>query len=226
MSNRLWAAAAPSLLLALAAGGNPAHSAALDSGIYGAYTPSKNSVQLTVCGILPGSDGCYGGASLGPFENACAVLEGKPSTNGDVVSRAIYVLDKRSSKTAPIILYVYGRSDTITLSDDTVAVKLVKQVPLGILGGPGSKCSMAGNKEAVFAGTDVGGVVEVGKAHFWIKDLGNSEENPASITASDSGYVSIQYTDGQFLVLSPTQYGGGDGGGTEEFAGSTNALKF
>lgn len=41
----------------------------------------RTRVSLSVCGSLPSSSGCYGGADLGPFNSVGAVLEGLPSTN-------------------------------------------------------------------------------------------------------------------------------------------------
>ena len=105
-------------LLALAFTGTAeAKKVLLDAGLFAQYTASATGVQFTICGHTAQSSGCYGGGSMSPpFEQACAVLEGTPKQKGDKVTRDLYVLDKRTSKTDPAMLYVYTRVDTITNS--------------------------------------------------------------------------------------------------------------
>ena len=78
---------------------------ALDATVFTTYSLSSGdqNVSLSVCGSLPGSEGCYGGAFLGPFGKIGALLEGNPSTKGNTVIRAIYVLDIATGTTgAPV----------------------------------------------------------------------------------------------------------------------------
>jgi hypothetical protein len=155
-------------------------------------------------------------------------VEGSSKTKGDVVTRDVYILDRRSSKTAPIILYVYKRTDTITSSYDSVQVSLLKTVPLGLLGGPGSQCLMAANDSYVYVGTTVNtNAVSVSKTDFTIGSLGgfSPPENLKSITADDRGYVSIEF-DGGFYLVGPNGGGEEDGGGSAEEANTHNGLKF
>jgi hypothetical protein len=77
-------------------------------------------VSLIVCGSLPGSGGCYGSAYLGPFGKIGALLEGNPSTKGNTVTRAIYVLDiATGTKGTDVALSIYKKTDTISSSFDT-----------------------------------------------------------------------------------------------------------
>src|SRR5262249_12091986 len=114
---------ATAALLACAWSGAAGAKPALDATLFAEYTASATGVQFTVCGATLNTSGCYGGGAMSPpFEQACAVLEGTPKTKNNVVRRDIYVLDKRTSKTDPAMLYIYTRSDTITDSSDTVQV--------------------------------------------------------------------------------------------------------
>jgi hypothetical protein len=143
-----------------------------------------------VCGRLPNTFGCYGGGNLTSFESGCAVLEGAPHTKGNVVTRGIYVLDRRVSDSDPVTLFVYTRTDTITDSFDTVFVGLERQVPLGITGGKHAKCRMAGNHSFVYAGTDlIEFAVSVNKSDFTVTQVGGA--NTTSITADQRGYVAV-----------------------------------
>jgi hypothetical protein len=181
----------------------------LDSTLFATYTaqPDGASVQFTVCGSLPGSDGCYGSETLGPFEHACAVMEGVEKTKGDVVSRAIYVLDKRATKKAPLQLYVYERTDTINGAYDTVHVSLTKQVSLGITGGPSSRCTMAGNPGYVFAGTDASNAAAVIDKTTLAASESGGFGTLVSVTADDHGFVAVHFADGFYIA------GGGEEGG-------------
>jgi hypothetical protein len=110
--------------VALAGSTTWAASDALDAGLYASYQARADGkfISFSVCGRLPNTFGCYGGGNLTSFESGCAVLEGAPHTKGNVVTRAIYVLDRRVSDSDPVTLFVYTRTDTITDSLDTVFV--------------------------------------------------------------------------------------------------------
>lgn len=227
MYSRLPLAAAASTFFALA-GTSHAFATALDANLFATYTVSPTSVQFDVCGSTADSEGCFGGGTMAPFQHACAVLEGTPHTKGDIVSRDVYVLDRRSSKTAPVTLYVYRRTDTITASYDSVQVTLAQTVPLSILGGPGAQCSMAANNSYIYAGTSVDtSAVAISKTDFSFNSVGGFSP-PAtikSITADDRGYVSIEFNGGFYLV-NPTGGGEEDGGGGAEEVNTRNGLKF
>ena len=95
-------------------------------------------VDWNVCGSLPGSSGCYGSGTLGPFGRIGALLEGEPKTdrNANTVTRAIYVLDYASGPNQnEVVLYVYTKVDTITTDSDTVTVTLSQTISLPLVGG-------------------------------------------------------------------------------------------
>ena len=116
MSSTRFFLSAIILLLAFAAA-IPAHASAAppsapDSTLYTTYTIYSNNSQFTVdwsvCGSTQQSEGCYASGSLGPFVAVGAMLEGDPRVNGDVVTRAIYVVDSGSANN--VLLYIYKKA--------------------------------------------------------------------------------------------------------------------
>ena len=101
-------------------GAAEAKKVALDAGLYTTYgkAGAGSLINFIVCGSVGSSEGCYGSGRLGPFEEPCAVLEGKPRQHKNVIRRAIYVLDKRSSDAAPITLTVFTRIDRFGENSD------------------------------------------------------------------------------------------------------------
>jgi hypothetical protein len=223
MHGKFLLTASTFLLTALGASAASAAPSTLDATLFATYRTSPTSVSFVICGSLPDSEGCYGFGTMSPFQNACAVLEGRPKTTGDVVTRAIYVLDKRSSKKEPVTLYVYERLDTISSSYDSVQVKLIQQVPLGITGGPAAKCWMAGNDDFVYAGTSVGGAVSVNKKSLAITPEGSGPL--VNITSDERGYVSLNFS-GEFGLVGPQGQGEESGGGNAEMVNTRNAVSF
>lgn len=183
---------------------------------------------MLVCGSLPGSEGCYGSGTMSPFESACAVLEGKPKykpiDSGEVVTRPIYVLDRRSSKTAAAILYIYTRTDTITQDTyDSVSLVLDTQIsPSFNGGGLNAKCSMAANDIAVYAGTDKGGASTVDKKTLSVNTLAGP--GLVSITADERGFVAVNTTCCN-AIFSPQGGGVQSGGGNWDMINDRNAWK-
>lgn len=219
-------AAGAAALMAFAAGSAAAGQApALDDGLFATFSASPTSVSFIVCGATGGTSGCYGSATMSPpFEQACGVLQGKPKTRGDVMTRAIYVLDKRTSNTDPLMLYVYERKDVIGGGNDAVSVTLKHTVNLGLTGGTGSYCAMAGNDDYVYAATSVDQVVAgVGKSNYSVTDLGgfSPPATVTSITADDRGYVSLHFNEG-FYVYDPHGNLQEDGGGAADFINQRN----
>src|SRR5207302_8179827 len=140
---------------------------------------AHTSVGWNVCGSLPGSSGCYGSGSLGPFGRAGALLEGEPTTDliANTVTRAIYVLDANSGPNQnEVVLYVYTKVDTITTDSDTVTVTLSQTISLPLVGDPvssGALPFMAANTQFLFLGTDQSPqAVELDKRTFSITQLG------------------------------------------------------
>jgi hypothetical protein len=194
--------------------------AALDSTLFTTYTVNSpfQNVAFTVCGSLPQSSGCYGGGSLGPFNKVGALLEGIPSTKGNVVSRAIYVVDAGD---ATVQLYAYKKTDTITASFDTVNVTLAKMITLPLTGGSTALSFMAANNGFLFIGTDqTPQAVRVEKNNLSVTQLGGFSPpiNVTAITADSYGYVTVTQGginggESGFSVYGPDGSGEEDGGG-------------
>jgi len=196
----------------------------LDAGLYTEYSNNGTSIEFIVCGSVGNSEGCYGGGGLGPLEQACAVLEGKPKQKDNVITRAIYVLDKRSSNAVPITLNVFTRTDTFSSDYVSTQVQQTKQVPLGVTGGPDAKCSMAANDAFIYAGTDAHNrVVAIDKKAFTLSTT-EGDDNVQSITADDRGYVALDFGGGN-IVFDPQGNELSGGGGPADMVGTRNAWK-
>jgi len=231
MRIRFVPAAASAAALALAFHATPglAKKQSLDAGLYTNYSAGATRVGFIVCGALEFTNGCYGSGSLSPpFEQACAVLEGTSKQQDHVVTRQIYVLDKRTSSSAPIMLYVYTRTDTITQgSYDNIQVSLTKQIPLGLTGGTQSSCAMAANNAFVYAATSADTVAAaIDKNAYTVSAVGgfSPPAHIVSITADERGYVSIHFDEG-YYTFGPDGSGAGDGGGAADMVGTRNAWK-
>lgn len=214
---------AASVMLVILGTTVPLHAAALDSTLFTTYNTQSpyTGVGFSVCGSLPQSEGCYGGGSMGPFGLIGAMIEGKPVQNlkKGTVTRYIYVLDVAyGSSGNGVALYVYKRVDTITASDDSIALTLTNTVSLPLVGGGGTVAYMAANSNSLFIGTSQNGIVAlVKKSNFAITQYGNSSLPLDSITADEYGYVTVEAGSSQFpqfQVFSPKGQFGEDGGGT------------
>ncbi|HEX3945531.1 MAG TPA: hypothetical protein VHW69_15745 [Rhizomicrobium sp.] len=216
---------AVSLAVVAVSGPASAKKQKLDAGLFTTYSGGGASISYVVCGSLPQSSGCYGSGSPSPFEQACAVLEGKAKQKNNVITRAIYVLDKRTSASAAITLSVYTRTDTITDTSDSIQVSLTKTVSLGLNGGASSHCSMAANNDFVYAATDADTVAAgMNKSTYAVSELGgfSPPANIVSITTDDRGYVSLHFNGG-FYVYGPDGSLQEDGGGAADMVGTHNA---
>jgi hypothetical protein len=204
-----------------------AQSQLLDSGLITSYSGGNTSIHFNVCGVVQGFTGCYGGGNLGPFEQACAVIEGNETQEGNVITRAIYVLDKRTSKKAHITLTVFTRTDTIANGSDTIGVMQTQQISLGLKGGTKAQCSMAANDAFVYAATSVDTVAEaIDKNSFAVTQVGGSDppQKLKAITADERGYVSLQF-DGSSTVFGPDGSSQQVSGGDAYMVGTRNAWK-
>jgi hypothetical protein len=201
-------------------GGVPATAAAaIDATLYTRYhtDPNQTIVDWNVCGSLPGSSGCYGSGTLGPFGRVGALMEGEPKTDGiaNTVTRAIYVLEIASGPNQDqVVLYVYTKVDTITTDSDTVTVTLSQTISLPLVGGfvgSPNQTSMAANKQFLFIGTSRSPVaVQINKRTFSVTQLGGFSPpiNISSITANDYGYATLAFgsfnsSDTAFIVVGP-----------------------
>ena len=210
----------------------------IDGTLYATYNVFKDRTHVTmsVCGSLPGSSGCYGGAELGPFNSVGVVLEGLPSTNKttNTVTRDIYVLDTAAGPNkVGVSLYVYSRTDIIIGSNDSVTVVLTDTVALPLIGGTTATGSMAGNNRYLFIGTNKSPqAVEVVKKTLAFTQIGGFTPpiNVSSITADEYGFVSVTF--GSFNGTSSGLYLYGpdgslqeDGGGAEFTVGTAQGVR-
>jgi len=196
----------------------PLHAAAIDSTLYTYYNIGTDltGISLTVCGSLPDSDGCYGSGSMGPFGRVGSMIEGNPAQNvkKGTVTRYIYVVDVASGSGGDgVALYVYKKVDTISGSDDSVAVTLYKTISLtGLTGGNTATAFLAANTKFLFIGTNQNGnVVSVTKTDLDVSTVSETSEALSSITANGYGDISLVWGTGQgavFEIITPTGKGG------------------
>jgi hypothetical protein len=194
-----------------------------------AYT----SAYYSVCGSLPGSEGCYGGGLLGPFGHAGALIEGNESVQGTVVKRNIYVIDDKAGGTT-VKLYVYQKTDTIKGADDSIATSLVNTISLPLIGGAGAKTYMAGDDNFLFIGTSLSqSAVKVAKSDLSFQTLGGFS-GPAPIyvssaTSNKYGSITVTFSDSSgvytgFYSFDPNGNFSEDGGGADYLLGTSTAL--
>jgi hypothetical protein len=220
-------------------GGVPAApAAAIDATLYTRYHTDQGHtiVDWNVCGSLPGSSGCYGSGTLGPFGMIGALMEGEPKTNprANTVKRAIYVLDYLSGPNQnEVVLYVYTKVDTITADSDTVTVTLDRTISLPLVGGLPNQCSMAANKKFLFIGTNQNPeAVQIDKRTFSVTQLGGFSPpiNTSGITADQYGYVTLSFgsfssSDQAFIVVGPDGSAEEDGDGNGFMLNTDQAIK-
>jgi hypothetical protein len=193
-----------------------------DATLYTTYSGTYAEISWLVCGSTQESEGCYSSGSLGPFVSIGAMLEGTPTVSGDVVTRAIYIVDSGAN---PVKLYVYTKTDTVTASDDTVSVTLTKTLTLPLTGGSNVAASMAANRNYLFIGTDEGtaSAVKVLKSTLHVTKLDNFSAATLSITSDQYGYITVAQVGG-FTVYGPDGQLEEDGGGSQFMIGTSQAL--
>ncbi len=158
---------------------------------------------------------------LGPFLSAGAILEGLPSVSGNVVTRAIYVVDSGAN---PIQLYVYTKTDTVTASGDSVSIVLTNTIDLPFVGSNSVTVSMAANSNFLFIGTNQNSnPVKVRKSNLEVNKLREFSAATTSITSDQYGYITVEQGDA-FVVYGLNGDAEQDGGGTEFMVGTTQAL--
>jgi len=195
-----------------------APAAVIDGTLYTRYNmdPAHTTVNWNVCGSLPGSSGCYGSGSVGPFGRVGALMEGEPKTDrvANSVTRAIYVLDTGSGTDQNgVVLYVYTKVDTITTDTDTVTITLSRTITLDLVGGTNPhSAQMAANKQFLFIGTDQSPTaVQINKRNFTITTLGGFTPplNVFGIFGDPYGYVTLSFGSfrthsNDFIVVGPS----------------------
>lgn len=221
MKSRLFGVVTCLVAFASAGASASAHKPGFDAKLYTTYGVAADgtSIDYEICG--PG--GCRGAGNIAPFDRACAIMEGKPSTQDHVTTRAIYVLDKRSAERSEVTFYVYTRTDTITRNGIDFQIVLTAKIPLGIQAGSKARCFMAANDRFVYVGTDKSTTgLSIDKASLSLDMAGG--ENIQSITASDKGFVCISIPGG-FVVYDPFGTVAEAGGSMrEDLANTINAF--
>ena len=165
-------------------------------GNYTLFTPGNAAKSLTWSACTGG--GCFASGEVGPFKHICAVMEGKPRHDGNVETRAIYVVDRaRHSASAALHLFVYTRTDTFSVSGDQVQVveRADLDTDIDAHGLGDNRCTMAANDNFLFVGLSGGNCVMVDERTLTKASCG---ELVSYITADDRGYVTLGTVNGEF----------------------------
>lgn len=194
-----------------------------DDGLYSMYNvqPDGSFVLMSVCGDF----GCESGFDHS-FEHVCAMIESAPAVKDGVMTRDIFILDKRNSAASEMTLTVYHRVDTLHDGDRDLEITLTHTIPLGITGGPNAKCKMVENPKFVYLGTDLSDhAVRIDKKKF---KASQAALGPTTLLAADSrGYVSISDNGGGgFVILDPRGGPVVSGGGVQTQVGDQTATLF
>jgi hypothetical protein len=174
----------------------PVHSAALDKNIATSYTALGTSINWQNGSSTPQS------GTIGPFNRACAIVEGKPDTKGDVMTRSVYVLDAGNGAANTVVLNIYTRTDTITSSggvtSDVETIVPRRQVVLSLTSQAGAVCYMAANATSVFASTGINNQASIIDkktfAESIIQSFVTATDNPVTqITVDIEGVVFVTF---------------------------------
>ena len=180
--------------------------AALDENVTISFTALSNQITWQLTGIDVNTAGVSG--TLGPFNNACAILQGHPKTTGNVMTRRVFVLDGGDASSAAA-LYVYERTDTISAAsgqtNDAVTVTLTHTVPLALSGAANPICYMAGNDDLIIAGTSANvSAALIYKAGLAVETISQPllsyGDTVSAVTASDNGFVFVTWALGLIRV--------------------------
>jgi hypothetical protein len=119
---------------------------------------------------------------IGPFGRVGAIMEGKASESGDVVTREVYIIDTASGSSADgVTLSIYKKTDTVTASYDTVEVSFVRSVTLPLKGGAHANCYVAGRNAYLYVATDKGpAAVQVNKGSLELTPISSGSIPPAT----------------------------------------------
>jgi len=179
----------------------PAQSAPLDENIATSYTTLGTVINWQTAGTNPP----ISSGTLGPFDRACAIVEGKPSTKGDVMTRSVYVLDEGNGDADTVVLHIYTRTDTITSSggvtSDVETIVPHRQVVLSLTSQAGAACYIAANDTSVFAGTSANNQASIIDKKTFVESSIQSyvaaNNGPVTqITAANEGIVFVTFGTG------------------------------
>jgi hypothetical protein len=195
-----------------------------DAGLYTLYEFSTGytDVSFLVCGSVPGSDGCYGSGSMGPFGHVGAMSEGDAHIVGDMINRDVYIVDVAGGTSgSEVLLYRYELTNAVNPPNDTVSIKQTGKIALPLIGGANVRCSLAGNSAFLFIGTDQStSAVRVTKKGSALQETGGFSNNPtvAAITVDDRGFIIVTFganagLPGGQITFGPDGNAVGDGGG-------------
>ncbi len=201
------------------------------------FYPDSQHVEFVTCGASLVSEGCYGSGNLGPFGRVGCMIEGDASTVGNVVTRAIYIVDVNSGASGNgVTLFRYLKTDTIDATgDDTVSTHLTNTVPLSLIGNVNATCHVAGTSSFLYIGTDqTSSVVRVKKGALSAVEVigGSTGYKIKYITANLAGYVSVGFnvlgsTNDTLAVFAPNgqsfEGGGGDAFILTPYSGVSNS---
>jgi len=184
-----------------------------------------HQIDVTNCGTTGTVHGCFGpGASLNGLDGACSILEGPPTTKGNLTTQLIYVLQTGSDADPVVRLKVYKKNITIQPNNIVLAIALQRSVNiLSLTGGSNLTCSMAANSTSIFLGTSTGThAVQLNKKNFVGRPFGKSlpPERLTGITASEEGYVTVYFGGkggASFYLFGPN-------GQSVEFGGAGNPV--
>ena len=165
-----------------------------DSGLF-TYYYAVDSTELdwVTCGTLPSATDCYGTGQLGPFTNACAIVQSVPAAlDAFTVVRYIYVLDS-GSEADGASLVAYRRTDTVSEHGDIISVTKEATVPLpSIVAGTAATCLMVQNPTNIYVGTtQSAAAVSINKTTFDVTALGIGNGTLTSMTADSYGFVTV-----------------------------------
>ena len=211
--------------------------AALDENVTISFTALSNQITWQLTGIDVNTAGVSG--TLGPFNNACAILQGHPKTTGNVMTRRVFVLDGGDASSAAA-LYVYERTDTISAAsgqtNDAVTVTLTHTVPLALSGAANPICYMAGNDDLIIAGTSANvSAALIYKAGLAVETISQPllsyGDTVSAVTASDNGFVFVTWGTGPNSGWAEYEKNAnwistGQNFNFTVLAGSTNAITF
>jgi hypothetical protein len=196
LSVRSWSIVLAATLSTFASAGRTA----VDQNISIAFAPSANGNQISW--LIAGAAQDSWGGTLGPFNRACAAVQGTPTITNNVVTRSIYILDAGNGGADVPALYVYDRTDVLTKKNgqsiDSVSIVLNVSVDLPLVSSPSATCYMAANDSTVYVGTTADIYpVSIGKATLKPHQIPfgtgswSTSDQVSSITASDEGVIVI-----------------------------------